>query len=378
MSSVDEVLFSELALAGGKSIGVATLNVEKTLNSLNLNMVDLLTTQLKSWADDDHILMVMFEGAGDRAFCAGGDIQSLYRDMLANPKGPCRYCEDFFEREYRLDYLIRTYPKPTLVWAHGIVMGGGLGIASACSHRIGTEKTRIAMPEITIGLIPDAGATASFSAMPAHFAYFLAWTGANINGKDAHLVGLVDYLIPSDTKSTLLAALQDVDWSDQPGKDLDKYLSSRATDTLTNKGEEVFSQLEKHEELIRRVLEQCLKSDEPVATFVSHLPEFSVDPWLEKAAATFAAGSPTTAQIIAEQFARARQMNVKEMFMQELTLAVQCSRHPDFVEGVRALLIDKDNQPNWHYAVMGQVPADWIEAHFELPWDEHPMADMNS
>ncbi|MGK0463502.1 MAG: enoyl-CoA hydratase/carnithine racemase, partial [Candidatus Azotimanducaceae bacterium] len=154
----DVVLFETRALTDGKQVAVVTLNAPKTLNSLSLEMIDLMLPQLIAWQDDPQIALVLFLSEGDRAFSAGGDIQNLYHDMVEHPGGPCPYCDAFFEREYRLDYLIQTYSKPTVVWGHGIVMGGGLGVMSACSHRVGTETTRIAMPEITIGLFPDAGA----------------------------------------------------------------------------------------------------------------------------------------------------------------------------------------------------------------------------
>lgn len=368
---MSEVLFRKEPLSKGGFAGIATLNVEKTLNSLTLNMVDLLTSQLSEWEADPEVTFVWFEGAGDRAFCAGGDIQNLYHDMIEHPGGPCPYCEAFFEREYRLDYLIHTYSKPTISWGHGIVMGGGLGIASACQYRVGTEKTRIAMPEITIGLIPDAGATWSFVQMPEHFANFLALTGAQINGADALKVGLVNHLIRHEHRSTILdTLLQQVDAADAA--------AGIATVLKAYKGQGEFSasQLETHETLIKEVMTQCLATDNPVESFVHELTKFEDDPWLAKAAKTFLSGAPTTAQIIVEQFRRAKTMTLKEMLIQELTLATQCSRHPDFAEGVRALLIDKDGKPKWRHSVMGGVPEEWLDAHFVSPWDEHPLGNL--
>lgn len=367
----DEVLFRTEALANGGSVGVATLNVEKTLNSLSLNMVDLLYAQLIQWEEDPDIVFVWFEGAG-RAFCAGGDIQNLYHDMAQHPGGPCPYCEDFFSREYRLDYLIHTYKKPTIVFGHGIVMGGGLGIASACDFRIGTEKTRIAMPEITIGLIPDAGATYSFMRMPEALAHFLALTGAQMNGQDARHVGLVNHLMPSDKKDDLFAALIEAVTNETSELQIQKLISDfESTEGFPP------SALVEHEALITRVVEAALASDSPVATLLEHLPDLSGNDWLEKAGETLKNGAPATAQIIVEQFARAKNMNLKQMLMQEMTLASQCSRHPDFAEGVRALLIDKDGNPNWRQAEMGGVPTDWVHGHFVDPWDKNPLSDLD-
>jgi len=366
------VLFHTLPLESGGSIGVATLNVEKTLNSLSLEMIELLTPQLESWKADDDIRMVMFQSAGDRAFSAGGDIQSLYHSMVEHPQGPNPYADAFFESEYRLDYLIHTYPKPTIVWAHGFVMGGGLGVMGACSHRIGTEKTRIAMPEITIGLFPDAGATWMCNQMEPHWAYFLAWTGSQVNGPDAKHLHFVDCLIDYELKSRFVEALQAADWT----ADVELTLRS-LTEKFESESQAMPDRdLPRHEALIKELINRCLQSDNPVATFADSVSTLTGDRWLEKSAANFKAGSPTTAQIIHQQLQRSKTMTLKETFLFELVVAVQCSRHPDFVEGIRALLIDKDNNPNWAYADMGQVPETWIDAHLKAPWSSHPLEDL--
>jgi len=366
------VLFETLPIKTGGAIGVATLNVEKTLNSLSLEMIDLLTPQLELWETDNRVKLVMLQGAGDRAFSAGGDIQSLYHSMVEHPEGPNPYADAFFEREYRLDYLIHNYPKPVVVWAHGFVMGGGLGVMAACSHRIGTEKTRIAMPEITIGLFPDAGATWMCRQMETHWAYFLAWTGSQVNGPDAQHLHFVDHLIDHKLKSDFIETLQQADWSSGIEATLLNIIGNFEGESEAMPDRE----LPGHEKLIKAIIEKCLRSDNPVQTFADCAGQLTGDRWLEKSAKNFQGGSPTTAQIIHQQLQRSKSMTLKETFLFELIIAVQCSRHPDFVEGIRALLIDKDNNPVWAYPEMGQVPDNWIEAHFKAPWPDHPLADL--
>ncbi|MFT4797551.1 MAG: enoyl-CoA hydratase/carnithine racemase [Candidatus Azotimanducaceae bacterium] len=368
----DVVLFETRALTDGKQVAVVTLNAPKTLNSLSLEMIDLMLPQLIAWQDDPQIALVLFLSEGDRAFSAGGDIQNLYHDMVEHPGGPCPYCDAFFEREYRLDYLIQTYSKPTVVWGHGIVMGGGLGVMSACSHRVGTETTRIAMPEITIGLFPDAGATYSFSQMPEHYAYFLAWTGININGEDAKLVGLVDYLVNNGQQDDVINAITSHEWDGDTATNLDQLLNTFATASSDFPP----SQLAAYDEIISETVNAALEANNPVGEFLEQCEKLSGDKWLDKAAATFKAGTPTTAAIIYEQFQRAKTMTREEMFAMELTIAVQCSRHPDFKEGVRALLIEKDNSPDWQYT-MGTVPGEWVAEHFVEPWPVNPLNDLN-
>ena len=165
------ITFEELPANAGH-IGRVTLNVPGTLNSLTLEMVDLLQAQLDKWRDDERIAAVFIEGSGDKAFCAGGDVQALHRSAVETPGGPCEYAEDFFTREYRMNYTLHTYPKPLVCWGHGIVMGGGLGVMAGCSHRVVTETTRIAMPEVTIALFPDVGGSWFLNHMPGSTACF--------------------------------------------------------------------------------------------------------------------------------------------------------------------------------------------------------------
>ena len=158
----DLVKFFEHGSAGGRVVAQAHLDSEPTLNALSLEMIDLMAPVLERWAEDDRVAAVLLTGAGDRAFSAGGDIQALYRAMQANHEAGERvddYPYDFFEREYRLDYRLHTYPKPLVALGHGVIMGGGLGIFGAADVRVVTENVRIAMPEVSIGLFPDAGGT---------------------------------------------------------------------------------------------------------------------------------------------------------------------------------------------------------------------------
>ena len=206
------VLFEELAAAAGK-VGRITLNMESTLNSLTLDMVDLLQAQLDSWRDDADIAAIFIDGAGEKAFCAGGDVQALHASAVAQPGGPCEYAEAFFSREYRMNYTLHTCGKPLICWGHGIVMGGGLGVLTGCSHRVVTEKTRIAMPEVTIALFPDVGGSWFLNHMPGKSGEFLALSGASVNAADAIYTGVADRFIASEHKDAVLAQLLAQAWS---------------------------------------------------------------------------------------------------------------------------------------------------------------------
>ncbi|HTD07043.1 enoyl-CoA hydratase/isomerase family protein [Undibacterium sp.] len=378
-------LFEELTAANGKRIGVATLNVEKTLNAISLEMVDLLDQQLRLWAADPQLAMVVLQAAGEKAFCAGGDLQGLYRTMLDQHAagGPedirsNSYACDFFEREYRLDYLIHTYPKPILAWAHGIVMGGGIGLMAGASHRVVTEKSRLAMPEITIGLYPDVGGTWFLNRMPGQLGLFLALSGASIGAADAIFARLADYQINHAQKQSVLATLLSQPWDGQQ----DDVLLSRVLQNAERLGAEADAEawaaagtpLQQHFELINR-----LCSAPTLAEVVANIVELKTDdPWLQKGIATLAAGSPGSAWLSHALQKRARHMSLAEIFRLEYVVSLHCAARADFAEGIRALIIDKDRQPKWQPATLAAVDSKWGNGFFDDPWTaaSHPLADL--
>ncbi|MGK0269204.1 MAG: enoyl-CoA hydratase/carnithine racemase, partial [Paraglaciecola sp.] len=205
------VIFDELTTECGFKIGQATLTKPASLNALDLQMINLLTPQLEKWQQDPKIAMVFLEGSGERAFCAGGDIVSMYQSMQEPVSDKEKSdtensyaLQNFFTQEYQLDYLIHTFSKPILVWGNGIIMGGGLGLMSGGSHRVVTETSRIAMPEISIGLYPDVGGSYFLNKMPAGCGLFLGLTGAFINASDALYSNLADYFVPHNAKEAFL------------------------------------------------------------------------------------------------------------------------------------------------------------------------------
>ena len=370
------VIFEEVDAANGKAIGVITLSVEKTLNSLTLPMVDLMLAQLQDWQHDDRIAAVWLQGTGEKAFCAGGDVQELYRSATKTPGGPCVEAETFFEREYRLDYLLHIYPKPVVCWGDGIVMGGGLGLFMGCSHAIVTEKTRIAMPEITIALYPDVGGTWFLNRMPGKTGLFVALTAASINAADVLYAGMARYFALRARKAEVFDLVKGLDWKadDAANKNLltEALKSHTAARATQEDGGELVSAIAEHRELIDRV---CSGSD--LETVVNNILAMeSDDTWLEKAKASLAHGSTITAHNIWQQLKRGEALSLEEVFQFELMLSTTVVRHPEFAEGVRALLIDKDKNPKWTYPSVEEVPAELIEHFFTPPWPQNPLADI--
>ena len=209
------IIWEELKTRSGKRVGLLTLNDTRSLNSLSLEMIRALTPQLLTWQDDNEVVAVVLQGAGDKAFCAGGNIRKLYDSLVAKPEQvPNELALAFFSEEYRLNYLIHTYRKPFIVWGHGIVMGGGIGLMSGASHRVVTEASRLAMPEMAIGLFPDVGGTWFLNQAPGRTGLFLGLTGAHMNAADALFVGLADYVIPHAEKASLFEQLLSTCWFD--------------------------------------------------------------------------------------------------------------------------------------------------------------------
>jgi enoyl-CoA hydratase/carnithine racemase len=356
----------------GRLIGVLTLNAEASLNALSLEMIDVLTTQLQAWASDARVVMVWLQGAGEKAFCAGGDLQNLYQAMRAHHASAQRddllgnaYAAEFFAREYRLDYLIHTYPKPVLCWGDGIVMGGGMGLMAGASHRVATERTRMAMPETAIGLFPDVGGSWFLSRMPGQLGVFLALTGASINGADARFVKLADRLLPHASKAALFAALLAQPWGNaRPANDalIGALLRAAEIDAAAGPLRTNFDAID--------ALCARERLDDVLDALASGTSD---DPWLAKAMAAAGRASPSARALAWQLLRKAPQLSLAQVFRMEYSAALQCAAHGDFAEGIRALLIDKDKRPQWQPP---PPPGDLLVS----PWpaQQHPLAELGN
>ena len=361
------VQFVELAAANEKKIGHARLNSPATLNALITEMVELMLAKLQQWASDAQLACVVISGAGDKAFCAGGDVQALRDSAMANPGGPCIEAETFFAREYRLDYTIHTYNKPILVWGSGIVMGGGLGILAGASHRLVTESSRFAMPEVTIGLYPDVGGSYFLNLMPGSTGRFLALTGASFNAADALYCGIADWFLPSDHFPVLLETLQaHAPTNNQQLASLLQTMAGAAAGTMPT------GNVASHREIIDK-----LCSEKNIATVLQNMASLHTDdPWLVQAQKNLTHGSPLSILLIDAQLARSVGKPLVEVFRAEWVLSTNIVRYPEFSEGVRALLVDKDRQPQWQFADIHSVPANMPESFFIAPPQDNPLADL--
>lgn len=366
-ASSEVVRFDHLPTACGRRFAIATLHAPAALNALSLDMVRALTPALRRWAADPEVVGVILEGAGEKAFCAGGDLRELYQSIK---QGEPAYARGFFAEEYQLDYLIHTYKKPIVCWGHGIVMGGGIGLMSGASHRVVTPASRLAMPEINIGLYPDVGGSWLLRRLPGRVGLFLALTGAHVNAADALFCGLADFHLAADGKADTFAAIAAEPWHASPTANraqLSRVLAHRIVHTLPE------SKVRTHFDTINA----WMAGDSLPAIAARLRDPRTDDPWLTTAAATFVKGSPTSAALAFALWQRVLHLSLADVFRLEYHVSLGCCAHHDFTEGIRALLIDKDRTPRWSPAALDDVTPALIEAHFQPRFaGPHPLAEL--
>ncbi len=374
------VLFEEKALARQGKYGIATLNQPAKLNSLSLEMCELLAAQLTHWEQDNDILFVILQGAGEKAFCAGGDLHQVYASMQENAGKAASenaYAARFFDVEYRLDYQIHTYSKPIICWGHGVVMGGGMGLMAGASHRIVSDSSRLAMPEVTIGLFPDVGGSWQLNHLPARLGRFLAATGAILNASDALFTGLADDCVAHADWSSVIADLEQIELSQKEGRQLlDQHIQTVFSKHSSADHLQV-GPLRSHFDLLRRI---CANRDtsalyRAIGELASH-----EDAWLAKAAHTMLKGSALSVALGLELQERARHLSLAQVFQLEYKVAVNCCAHGQLQEGIRALLIDKDKSPRWQPASIEDVREQDLQSLLASPWandQNNPMAVLD-
>lgn len=324
--------------------GVLTLNRPKAINALNQTMIDEMTAMLRQWQDDERVKLVILRGAGDRGLCAGGDVAALYHDALEGGTAGAH----FWKTEYELNYLISTYPKPYVALMEGIVLGGGIGVSAHASHRIVTEDSRIGMPEVGIGYSPDAGGSYLLSRAADRLGRHLAYTAIHVGAAEAIETGFADYFVPKDRLDALVEQLVE---SASP-EDIEKFTEELGRGFGEDRAEmvEVYA-AETAEETLARLQELAAAGGE------GH--------WAAKAAKRMSLNSPLGIRVTEESLNRTASMSIAETLTQEFWMSVNMQKHKEFVEGIRAQIIDKDRNPSWEYESIGVVPADVVESILE-------------
>ncbi len=361
------VLIDGHATADGRILVELRLNAPKSLNALNGDMIAELQQHLVQCEDNPDIVAVILDSVGEKAFCAGGDVVGLRSDCLAGDAEAVATA--FFEAEYRLDHTIHSYSKPIIGWGSGIVMGGGMGLLCGCSHRVVTETTMMAMPEITIGLYPDVGGSWFLNRAPGRTGLFMGLTGARLNAADACFVGFADRILRSEQREDMLQRLLQSDWDGDGFAAVQGVLKTLEADARVDSQ----SAVRKHFDLIQQLTDYSSVVDISNAIFAMDCRD---DQWLSRAQKSLRHGSPLAAHLIFEQLKKTRHLSLTEVFQDELILSVQCCLQEEFFEGVRALLVDKDGAPAWRFATIESVEREVIDSCFDIPWMEHPLEDL--
>ena len=330
------------------SLGHITLNRPRALNALSHAMILQMAAALSVWATDPAVHAVLVDGAGDRGLCAGGDIRSLYDAALA---GDLSVPKAFFRDEYRLNAQIATYPKPYVAFMDGIVMGGGIGISAHGSVRVVTERSRLAMPETGIGFVVDVGGTWLLGRVPGHLGLHAALTSAHLNAADALLCGLADRFVPAERLPALAAALASCDSPDVVRACIDAQSLPAPPGTLAS---------------AQDWIAVCYEADSMEAV-VTALRAHKA-PAAGEAAKTIAGKSPTSLKVALRALRTAAALGgLGPSLEQEYRLVLHSVQTPDFREGVRAAVIDKDRNPAWSPAKLEDVGLAEVDAFFHAP-----------
>jgi enoyl-CoA hydratase/carnithine racemase len=322
-----------------------TLNRPKALNALTLDMAVTMTKYLRSWATDPEVGAVLLDGAGERGLCAGGDIRALYD--AAKSKSPLP--QQFWSTEYHLNVLIARYPKPVIAVMDGVVMGGGVGISAHASHRIVTERSAVAMPEVGIGFFPDVGASFLLARAPGCAGTYLALTGERMNAADAVFCAFADLHIAAAKLTELPSALADC----RGAEDVRERLSEMSIAPIPG-----------NLQAAQRWIDSCFDAND-VETIFERLNSSNLDE-ARSALAAMGKASPTSLKVTLRNVRAALSFaRVEESFRQDYRIALACIAGHDFIEGVRATIVDKDRNPKWRPDTIEDVTAEIVDRHFK-------------
>ncbi|MFN7662587.1 MAG: enoyl-CoA hydratase/isomerase family protein [Alphaproteobacteria bacterium] len=331
-------------------IGIATLNRSNVLNSLNFEMISALKKQLLVWKNDPDIQFVVIKSDSEKAFCAGGDLKEVYQ---AGKDHDYSFLKMFFEEEYALNQLIFNYPKPYLSFMNGITMGGGMGISVHGSHRIITENSVLAMPEVFIGFFPDVGGSYFLNKCPGKIGMLLGLSGYRMNAADALYTGIGTHYIPQKNLPLLWTALTETDVSIYPAGGIAAILE------LFSEPVPMLSPLQQHRALIDDYFDE-----EDTGLLVEGL-RLCKNFWMKGVFGKILEASPLSVAVTHHLLKMSKNISFNEAMKNELDLALKFFNTDEVLEGIRSVVIDKDRSPEWKYKSVSSVPEELIESYFK-------------
>ena len=356
-------------------IGFITLNRPQALNALSLDMVRGLYAQLLAWREDASVVALALRGNSRSGpfgvFCAGGDLRFFHAQILQGSS----LIEDFFTEEYALDMLIRQYPKPVVACMDGITMGGGMGLAQGASHRIVTERSQLAMPETRIGFFPDVGGGYFLSRCPGYAGEWLALTGNAVSGADALAIGWADHWLPSTRLPEFWQQLAEKQWSD----------SAAIAQWVTQSCDPAPAVSDDLDHGLVQAGRYFASGD--MISIVHALEQAKGDAWAQATAATLRQRSPLMLHVVLRQIRGGRALSYAQNIYRERVMVHHCfhpehlgraPRHSEVIEGIRALVIDKDQRPLWQPERVEDVTPEMAEGFFTEVWrpGDHPLRQL--
>ena len=356
-------------------VAIVTLNRPAALNALSHSMVRELATLLERVRNDDRVVALVLHGAGPKGFCAGGDVRELYRlARLGERDGEDGWLQ-FFIDEYRLDHALHIFPKPVVALLDGVTMGGGMGLGQAARLRVATTRTKIAMPETRIGMVPDVGATHFLKAMPLETELYVGLTGVSLSGADAVACGLADICVPGEWLDDFEARLERMTVQDDVRASLDTVFAAVASDGAQKATIPTYTPLIWRHFGRRAGVEQIVTS---LRADLDRDPPQRDRDWLQATLDALTQYSPTMLMVTREALLRGRQMTLAECFRMELGIVSRAIGEGDFCEGVRAHLVDKDRKPRWAPAKLAEVRPEQVQHFLSSPWhsNTHPLASL--
>jgi enoyl-CoA hydratase/carnithine racemase len=361
-------------------IALITLNRPAALNALDHAMIEQVAARLEQCRHDDDIVAVVINSSIEKAFCAGGDVRALLRpgsDGRAD-------IERYFNDEYRLDYAIHRFPKPVVVVMDAITMGGGMGLAQGAALRIATDRSRIAMPETKIGMVPDVGATHFLAAMPVELELYVGLTGVTLSGPDAVVCGLAEACVPHTNLADVEQRLNSIDARALAGH-RDVLLAALRDAYVLTEARTGASVIERQREWITEHFRRNATPTSIVASLERALEGLEDTAaahekreWIEATLTALRSYSPTMIHVTREALLRGREITLEDSFRLEMGIVIRTIEEGDFREGVRAHLVDKDRAPKWKPDTLEAVTPEHVARFLNSPWspDSHPLADL--